>query len=418
MFLECGRVSSPVFRAYKLVLPFLLVGCGSNDLSPEQNGSGGSSSSSGGSANSSGGSTDCGDRCGAGEIVLAAGDAHTCALTSDGRILCWGRNNFGQLGDGTTTDSGSPIEGLGLQAPNLAVSAGYSHTCALTAAGGVKCWGRNSGGELGRAGADSPTPVDATDLTTGVAAVSVGTDHTCVLTSAGGVKCWGWNNDGALGNNTRDNSTTPVDVIDLTSGATVVSAGGTHTCALVTGGGVKRWGSNVDGELGDKGYIDSLSPVDVVGLSSGVRWLSAGVSHTCVVTEAGGVQCWGDNDDGQLGDGSKESSNVPVDVSGLSSGFTAVAAGGRHTCALSEAGGVKCWGYNVYGELGSNSPSSVVPVDVDGLSSGVVSLAAGSDHTCAVTSAGTVKCWGRNDYGAVGEGTSVYVTTPVDVKGL
>jgi len=310
------------------------------------------------------------------------------------------------------------VDVLDLPPPNLAVAAGYSHTCALTGAGGVKCWGRNSGGELGREGADSPTPVDVTGLTSGAIAVSTGVDHTCALTAAGAVKCWGWNNNGALGNDTRDNSATPVDVIGLSSGVTVVSAGGTQTCALVAGGGVQCWGSNVDGELGDGGYIDSLSPVDVVGLSSGVRWLSAGTAHTCAVTEAGGVQCWGANDDGQLGEGSKESSNVPVDVSGLSSGFTAVVAGGSHSCALTEAGGVKCWGYNVYGALGNQGSTSLVPVDVDGLSSGVVSLAAGSDHTCAITSTGGVKCWGRNDFGGVSDSTVTAIFTPVDVQGL
>lgn len=400
------------WRASRVLLLLLAVaGCGSSgDPDMAQDGSG--------SASSSGGSSACGDDCGAGQTAVTAGDAHTCALTSNGRTMCWGRNNFGQLGDGSTTDSRIPLEVLDLPPPSLAVSAGYSHSCALTAAGGVKCWGRNDGGELGREGASSPTPGDVTDLTSGVSAISVGTGHTCVLTSAGAVKCWGWNDDGVLGNDTRDNSRAPVDVIGLSSGVAVVSAGGTHTCALMTSGGVKCWGSNVEGELGDEGYIDSLRPVDVVGLSSGVRWLSAGASHTCAVTEAGGVQCWGSNSDGELGDGSKESSNVPVDVSGLSSGVTAVAAGGSHTCALTEAGGVKCWGYNVYGELGSDTPSSVVPVDVNGLSSGVVSLALGSDHTCAVTSASTVKCWGRNDFGAADDSTLVHVTTPQDVEGL
>ena len=379
----------------------------------------GSGSSSGGSLSSDAGSRDCGDRCGAGQTQVTAGDTHTCALTSSGQIRCWGRNALGQLGNGSTTNSLTPTDVLGLPTANLAVSAGYEHACALTSAGGVACWGNIGQSELGPVGnVNSTMPVDVIGLASGVIAISAGAGHTCALTSAGGLKCWGGNGGGALGNNTRDSSAKPVDVIGLSSGVVAVSTGITHSCALVSGGGVKCWGGNVDGELGNKGYTDSLSPVDVVGLSSGVRWLSAGAKHTCAVTATGGVQCWGSNHEGQLGNDSKEPTIVPVDVSGLSSGVVAVAAGGRHSCALTETGAVKCWGYNVYGELGRSVSSSLVPVDVDGLSSGVVSLAAGSDHTCAVTSVGAVKCWGRNDFGAVGDGTTGDVFTPRDVKGF
>ena len=148
--------------------------------------------------------------------------------------------------------------------------------------------------------------------------------------------------------------------------------------------------------------------MDVSGLASGVTAVAAGGRHTCAVTTTGGVKCWGENAFGQLGDGTNNWSNVPVDVTGLASGVAAVAAGDAHTCAVTTAGGVKCWGDNLYGKLGdgTNTPSSV-PVNVSGLASGVTAIAAGKFHSCALTTAGGVKCWGSNYSGGLGDGTNM-----------
>ena len=176
-----------------------------------------------------------------------------------------------------------------------------------------------------------------TGLTSGVAAVSAGREHTCAVTTAGGVKCWGFNDEGR-----RD-----------------------HTCAVTTAGGLKCWGRNISGRLGDGTTTDRFTPVDVTGLTSGVAAVSAGGGHTCALTTAGGVKCWGRNGNGQLGDGTTAHRSTPVDVTGLTSGVAAVSAGGGHSCALTTAGGVKCWGRNFEGELGDGTTvDRSTPVDV------------------------------------------------------
>src|SRR3990170_2637750 len=226
----------------------------------------------------------------------------------------------------------------------MAVTAGGMHTCALTTGGGVKCWGANGFGQLGDGTTTyRTTPVDVAGLSSGVAAVTAGDWHTCALTTVGGVKCWGANGFGQLGDGRTANRPTPVDVTGLSRGAAAVTAGGAHTCALTTGGGVKCWGANGFGRLGDGTTTDRTTPVDVTGLSSGVAAVTAGDWHTCALTTVGGAKCWGANGFFQLGDGTRTDRTTPVDVAGLPSGVAAVAAGGSHTCAVTTGGGVKCW---------------------------------------------------------------------------
>ena len=206
----------------------------------------------------------------------------------------------------------------------------------------------------------------------GTAAVSTGGEHTCALTSAGGVKCWGNNSVGQLGDGTTIQRLTAVDVSGLPSGVAAVSAGDDHTCALTTGGGIKCWGYNFYGQLGDGTTTQRTTPVDISSLVSGVAAVAAGGVHTCALTAAAGIKCWGYNFYGQLGDGTTTQRTTPVDVSGLTNGVAAVAAGGEgeggHTCALTTAGGLKCWGRNVFGKLGDGTTTNrTTPVDVSGL---------------------------------------------------
>ena len=359
----------------------------------------------------------------AGTPLIGAGSIHTCALTSDSGVKCWGVNWYGQLGDGTQVDRLTPVDVKGLASGVSAVSAANMHTCALTTGGGVKCWGNSGSGALGHdTFLDPLVPGDVTGLTSGVKAIAAGASHTCALTSAGGMKCWGYNGYGRLGDGSTTDRRTPVDVVGLTSGVSAIAAGSDHTCALTSTGGVKCWGYNDSGILGDGSSNNLSTPASVNGLASGVIAITAGGAHTCALTSTGGVKCWGWNYYGQLGNNSLTSSTVPVDVAGLSAGVIAIAAGSTHTCALTSIGGVKCWGRNTWGAVGDGTTiDRRTPVDVSGLTSGVSDVAAGRGErgtACARTLGGVLKCWGYNDHGQLGDGTLTQRLTPVDVIGL
>jgi alpha-tubulin suppressor-like RCC1 family protein len=408
-----------------------------------------------------------------GVAAIAAGFTHTCALTTVGGVKCWGYNFFGQLGDGMRADKSPAVDVVGLASGVMAIATGGGHTCALTMAGGVKCWGKNYEGQLGdgTTGNFKTTPMDVTGLGSDVTAIATGGDYTCALitrgkvkcwgydslgqlmisptpgdvigldsnvdvttgshhicalTTAGGVKCWGANIFGQLGNGTEAREASPVDVVGLGSGVVAIAAGGMHTCALTTSGGVKCWGYNFSGELGVGIEANKPTPVDVVGLASGMAAMDTGGYHTCALSTTSRVKCWGNNENGQLGNSTQESKNTPTDVGGLGSNVAAIATGGGHTCALTTGGGVKCWGNNSAGQLGNGIfggsnwySGNSTPVDVVGLVGGVAAIAAGSYHTCALTTAGGAKCWGSSYHGRLGDGTAGWISsTPVDVVGL
>lgn len=349
---------------------------------------------------------------------VSAGGSHTCALTISGGVKCWGNNSFGQLGDGTLTNRSVPADVTGLTAGiDRVVAAGGPHACALTSAGGVKCWGYNLNGQLGDGTTtDRNRAVDVVGLSAGVANIVGGAYHTCLLTTAGAVKCWGINSNGQLGDGTTTQRTAPVDVTGLSSGVLKIATTGFHTCALTSVGGVKCWGGNGNGGLGDGTTASRSTPTDVIGLSAGVISIAAGANTTCAVLANGGTKCWGDNGYGAVGDGTTTQRNSPVDVLGLPLTLSGIVAASQ-TCALTNSGGVKCWGNNSRGQVGDNTTTDrAAPVDVVGLSSGVASISAGG-HTCVLTTGGAIKCWGWNAFGQLGDTTTTQRNAPVDVSG-
>src|SRR5438105_822948 len=251
-------------------------------------------------------------------------------------------------------------------------------------------------------------------------AIAAGGAHTCLLTGTGAVKCWGYNAFGQLGDGTRTERHTPVGVLGLASGVVAITAGGGHTCALTGAGAVRCWGDNARGELGDGTTPGRHAPVAVSGLAGGVSAIAAGGNHSCALTRGGGVKCWGLNSYGELGDGTTTRRLTPVAVSGLASRVTAISVGETHSCALTSAGAVKCWGWN-------GTPTiHRTPAAVSGLGSGVKAITArgtfydGSlrGYSCALTNTGRAKCWGWNLNGQLGDGTTTDRHKPVGVIGF
>lgn len=333
--------------------------------------------------------------------AISAGGAHTCAIL-DGRLKCWGANASGELGNGSLVDSSQPVAVSGLSGTVNTVAAGGSHTCAIVA-GAVKCWGQNIHGQLGNnATVSSAAPVEVTGLSSLAQGIAAGESHTCAIVG-NTARCWGKNDFGQLGNNTLSNSGVPVPVSGLSNNVEAIAGGGSHTCAIV-GGAARCWGLNNSGQLGNGTAgnptppNDSSVPVPVTGLASGVQAITAGLLHTCALV-GGGVQCWGSNSNGQLGNNNASvNSSVPVPVTGLSTGVAVIAAGRFHTCAVLTNGAARCWGLNSSGQLGNGSvASSAVPVALTNLSNSLL-VVTGHRHTCAA-SKGRFHCWGSNSNG-------------------
>jgi alpha-tubulin suppressor-like RCC1 family protein len=277
-------------------------------------------------------------------------------------------------------------------------------------------------------GGNNPTGRTATVLVNcdpgsdaGVAAASVGGGgFGCALTAGGSVECWGDNKYGELGNNSSTSSSVPVPVTGLAGDATAVSEGAGSACALTAAAGVLCWGENFQGKLGDNSISNSSVPVPVTNLSSCIADISMGDRSACALTQGGGVLCWGDNSLGELGNGSDTvpSSPVPVPVFRLASGVTGVSVGFDSACAVTAEGSVWCWGSNYEGQLGNSSISTFtsVPVEVTGITNDVTAVSVGYRFACAVTAGGAVWCWGESGNGQLGISSSATQPCPFDLS--
>jgi alpha-tubulin suppressor-like RCC1 family protein len=347
-----------------------------------------------------------------------------------------------RIGTGIALVGGLLIPGLAGATPALAdttvavhVDAGWNSVCVITDAGGVKCWGLDDHGQLGDGNSGqnvySVTPVDVQGLSGTVKQLAMGSKHVCALIEGGTVQCWGYNGYGQLGDNFNEAEVhTPQTVAGL-SNVKQISAAESHTCALLNDGTMKCWGENFDGELGDGSTSEKDVPTTVSSLSGSVSSMSTGESHTCAVLDTGALQCWGSNNWGELGDNNRPyPSPLPTDVIGLDAGVETVVAAQADTCVLMTDRSVRCWGDNRLGEIGDNQDIAHedTPQPVMGLGGGVAELAAGRHHACVVMQSGGLKCWGDNFDGDIGLGfqnpcgpdcdESNPQNIPIDVPGL
>ena len=282
------------------------------------------------------------------------GGETTCAVLDTGGAQCWGSNEFGQLGDGTYRDSSKPVAVVGLSFKVVSIAAGGYHTCALLeVTGGVQWWGSNRYGQIGD-GTIIDSPVARYhSIFSGVISIAAGAAHTCAVLDTGGAQCWGSNSDGQLGDATLTDSSAPVGVSGLSAGVVSIAASGSHTCALMSSGGVQCWGILLHEETSGNGDVSSSTPESVPGLSFGVVAIAS--NGACALMSSGGVQCWGEPINDLDGD---KHGGPPVDVSGLSAGVVSIAAGGSHACAVLDTGSVQCWGSNEYGQIGDGVPKT------------------------------------------------------------
>ncbi|MCZ7568702.1 MAG: proprotein convertase P-domain-containing protein [Ardenticatenaceae bacterium] len=361
---------------------------------------------------------------GAGVKDLAVGQYHTCALMHNGTVKCWGRNVDGQLGNGSIANAVATLVQVKDIDNAVAIAAGEDHTCAVLETGRVKCWGEGQNGQLGIGyfSGDQTTPVDVVNIDNAVA-IAAGFRHTCIIDSEEDVWCWGYNGYGQLGDGSSTSErASPVKVTGLASSAQAITAGGDHTC-VIDNWRAKCWGDNSSGQLGDGTTTNRSTPVNVTN-GYGMTDIAAGAYHTCAI-KSEQAQCWGSGGDGRLGNGSTSSSLTPVNVTN-GSNVEAIEAGIDHTCAkYSINGWFRCWGDNWLGQLGDGTRNdSSVPVDVvgspwaDGWGERVTHFGGGYQHSCAATTTG-VKCWGYRSNGQLGDG---YIDgnwkTPVDVLNM
>lgn len=352
---------------------------------------------------------------------ITAGQFHTCALAADGTAWCWGRDDVGQLGNGADGAQTVP-DAVSMPSGTLftQIASRANHTCALTSEGSAYCWGAGSGGQLGNGGSATTTPFEVpmpvgarfTQIVTGAA-------HTCALASDGDAWCWGSDYRGQQGNGAGGDQSTP-GAVSMPSGVsfTHLTAGGYHTCAVSSTGGVWCWGADDSGQAGQQALVaERQSPEEVLPGETYFTQVVAGTYHTCALAAYGQAWCWGLASSGQIGNGSFGTVElIPTQVLTIPR-FTEIQAGGGFTCALASDGDAYCWGRGVSGQLGDDtSTNRNVPTPVV-MPSGVTftQLAHGDEHTCALAADGAAWCWGLDSSGQLGNGAAGDQDVPDEV---
>ncbi len=364
-------------------------------------------------------------------LVAFADEMGSCILT-DGSLVCWGENAYYQQLNGTTDNVLSPAPLSGFSTNVTSFDAGFNFACAVVD-GGAKCWGGNDLGQLGDGTTVAKdTPVDVIGLTSGVTKVVAGWKHACALLTDGGVKCWGDNSHGELGRGFSDGvggyRPTADSVVGFDSSVDDVATGSAkseHTCAIVDGAAL-CWGYNSSGALGDGTKVSKNLPTPVTGLGtagSGVLKIAPSRYSTCALLTGNIVKCWGDNDFGQLGIDSALPSNSTTPLQTSLSALDAdesvveIGTGEDHACLRTDKSNVYCWGRNSSGQLGSGilGGSNVQKPQLSLIVLEAQQLAVGRYHNCVITTDDQVKCWGSNNFGQLGQGVTGHSGTPLNV---
>lgn len=358
--------------------------------------------------------------------VLATGSAHSCAILENGSAMCWGLDNYGQLGDGgDATNRNKPTTFVSLEDGQTVtqIYAKQSRTCIILNDNTASCWGFN---EDGQAGDDSTNTYKSPSVKVqfpdgkGVKSMGMGLKHTCAILEDDNLTCWGLDSHGALGNGNSDTSDkyTPQTITTPSDRKVVkVEPGHSHTCILLDDGGVMCWGKDNTGQLGNGDTSDTIhTPSSNVELPEGraATDLSVGDHHSCALLDNGSVTCWGHNNYGQLGDNTTTNRPIPI-YPHLPAGSSAVsvAVGPYNSCAILENSSLYCWGHNHYGRLGIGVSGGVysTPMFVEEATN-IVDLSVNYDHSCGLSENGSISCWGRGKYGPLGIGSGSDKNTP------
>lgn len=357
------------------------------------------------------------------EISISAGENHTCILESNGEAHCWGDNSVGQLGNGSTKSSMTPVAVSG----NLrlkTISVGWDHTCGVTVDNDAYCWGRGRYGRLGNGSSENRMIPTAVSGGLSFEVVDSGLAHTCGVTTEGDAFCWGRGEDGILGNNSVESSLVPVAVSgELKFGS--INAGSATTCGITTNGDAYCWGASDFGNLlglGDDVRDRKLAPWPVAGaFKFRPNSISVGLDHICALSTAEKAVCWGRGRYGKLGIGSGDGLGVienlrtPREVNGNLS-FALITTGVFQTCGVATDGKAYCWGRNGSGQLGDGTTTMrVEPAAVSGNLS-FKDMAIGVDHACGVSANDEVYCWGDGNAGKLGTRSSENKLIPTKVR--
>jgi len=353
---------------------------------------------------------------------IALGSGLSCGVTTSHAAYCWGKNESGQGGNGSTISSGLPTL-VSLTDQIVAVSAAEASVCALTTTGSVSCWGVVPDGQAAPTTRATPSrvvsPVQFVSLTVGGA-------FACGLDKDGLAYCWGANGFGQLGIGDTLPRSAPVAVVNRLK-FTSLSAGYAHVCGTIAGGTTYCWGDNsfLESGISTRGVTKLLQPTPIettVPMTS----VTAGTTFSCAIAQGGLAYCWGGNFAAQLGDGTQKSRATPAPVAG-GLHFTALAATrsnsfAAHACGITTGRVTYCWGANSQGETGGPAETTCIsasiaavcntlPVVVRTLGS-TLAVDVGTAHSCAITAAGSMACWGDNSFGEIGDGTNVLQTKP------